>query len=285
MNTNPVKSNIIMPNCFAVILAGGENLPRQHLVPKLLRGGRPPQFLRRAGGDFLVNQTRKQVETAFPADKSFITVTEADSKYYEDVLADVPPQNLIIQPQDDGTTFEILYTAMRFAKVDPRTVLAFFPMDFSASDDKLFINQVEAACLAVKQKPRLILMGIEPENSDPQMDWIEIDQQKSADSDFKLWKILHFWDNPAALSDEQIERGRLLLKRSVKIGTTSTFLRKIRRAAPDIYARFAAIQSKIGTSEEEKAIRDVYYAHLSLTDFSNISLTLDIKIFSNMVVN
>jgi mannose-1-phosphate guanylyltransferase len=257
-----------MPNCFAVILAGGEGLPRQGLIPKLLRGQRPPQFLKKAGEDFLINQTRELVATAFPAQKTFITVTETDSKYYEDVLADVPPRNLIVQPQDDGTTFEILYTAMRFAKVDPRAVLFFFPMDFSTSDDKTFIAHVESACSAVRQKPQLILMGIEPETSDSEFDWIEIDQSKSIDPGFKLWRILNFWHKPSALSDDQLKRSKFLLNRSILIGTASTFLKKIRRATPDIYARFAAIQSKIGTSEEEKAIRNIYYAHLSQSDFS-----------------
>ena len=257
-----------MSNCFAVILAGGEGLPRQGLIPKSLRGQRPPQFLKKAGEDFLINKTRELIETAFPADKTFITVTETDSRYYEDVLADVPPQNLIVQPQDDGTTLEILYTAMRFAKVDPGAVLVFFPMDFSTSDNKAFIRQVESACSAVSEKPQLILMGIEPETSDSEFEWIEIDQSKSIDPGFKLWRILNFWHNPSALSDDQLESGKFFLNRSVMVGTASTFLRKIKRAAPDIYAKFAAIQSKIGTSEEEKAIRNVYYAHLSQSDFS-----------------
>ena len=265
INCHP-KFNI--SNCFAVILAGREGLPKQMLIPKSLRGQRPPQFLRKAGEDFLINQTRERIEAGFPSNKIFLTVTERHSRYYEDVLADVPPRNLIVQPQDDGTTFEILNVAMRFAKVDPRAVLVFFPMDFSTSDEKTFFAQVESACLTVRRKPQLILMGVEPETSDSQFDWIEIDQSKSIDPGFKLWRILNFWHRHSVLPDDELESGRFFINSSVMIGTASTFLRKIKRAVPDVYAKFAAIQSRIGTSEEEKAIRDVYYAHLSQSDFS-----------------
>ncbi len=264
-NHNP-KFNV--SNCFAVILAGGDGLEKQMFVPKRLRGQRPPQFLRRADEDFLINQTRKRIAEAFPSDKIFLTLTESHSRYYEDILADVPPRNLIVQPQNDGTVFEILYAAMSLAKVDPHAVIAFFPMDFSTSDDKAFFSQVESACFVVRRKPQLILMGVEPETSNSQFDWIEIDQSKSVDPGFKLWRILNFWHNPSVFPEDKFESGKFFINSSVMIGTASTFLRKIKRAVPDIYAEFAALESKIGTSEEKKVIREVYYANFSETDFS-----------------
>jgi hypothetical protein len=55
---------------------------------------------------------------------------------------------------------------------------------------------------------------------------------------------------------------------SVMVGTASTFLRKIRRAAPDVYERFSEARSKIGTSGEARAVEKAYYSNHRDTDFS-----------------
>jgi hypothetical protein len=54
----------------------------------------------------------------------------------------------------------------------------------------------------------------------------------------------------------------------VMVGTISTFLRKIRRAAPEIYESFIAAESKIGTPGEAFAMRRIYYGNYAASDFS-----------------
>ena len=52
------------------------------------------------------------------------------------------------------------------------------------------------------------------------------------------------------------------------VGTPSTFLRKIRRAAPDVWERFSLAAERIGTASEQRAVRAAYYSQYAYTDFS-----------------
>lgn len=253
---------------WAVILAGGEGLPRRHLIPQWMRGKRPTHFTRKPGEEIVVNKTRKQIALAFPPERTLFAVTESHSRYYEKVLADAPAENLIVEPQDDGTTFAVLYSVIRLAKMKPGAMVAFFPPDFQAADAGYFMSRVGKAFDAARLQPKLILLGIEPENADDGREWIEPDSV-AVNAALDVWQVRGFWDNPTpAQAQELMNRGGLRHS-SVMVGTVSTFLRKISRASPQIFARFARARTKIGTPDEETAIRSVYHGNFSDTDFSH----------------
>lgn len=52
------------------------------------------------------------------------------------------------------------------------------------------------------------------------------------------------------------------------VGMPATFLRKIRRAAPEIYERFSLAAERIGTISEQRAVQAAYYSQYPYTDFS-----------------
>lgn len=177
---------------WAVILAGATDPAGNGVKPAWFRGQRPKYFCRTPGSDFVINHTRKQTALVFPPEKTLFVVTRDHLSYYDEVLADVPPKNLIVQPQDDGSVFAVLYAAMRLKRINPSAVLAFFPADFQAADTRQFMSRVESAIAAVRSQPQLILLGTKAEKPDTRREWIELDPAAPVNENFNVWRVRRF---------------------------------------------------------------------------------------------
>lgn len=278
ISTNFSKSSITSPalrmtrcdsnNAWAVILAGGDGLPRRSLVPSYLRGQRPRHFCRTADSDFIINQTREQVSLAIPRERIMFAVSENHLRYAEEVLEDVPSKNIIVEPQDDGTTFAMLYSLLRIRKEDPNAVVVFFPPDLSVPDPRAFMARVQDAIGAVQHQPKLILLGIEPTTPDTHREWIEPDLSAAIHEDLNVWPVLGLTRTVSKSEARELMQCGGLWNSSVIVGKVSTFLAKIRRAKPALYARFKAAEPKIGTPGEAMAMRRIYYENYTESDFS-----------------
>lgn len=261
---------------WAVILAGGDGSRLLPLTRKINGDERPKQFCSFFGTGTLLDETRRRVKLGFPPIKTVFVLTKKHESYFSNALADVPPSNLVIQPKNIGTAPAILYSLLRLEQSNPVASVAFFPSDHYFSDNSIFISYVEIAFDAVRsQSDSIILLGIEPESPDEEYGWIE-PEITATNKTQNLWNVRCFWEKPApALARELLSRG-CLWNSFVMVGKVSTFLKMIQSAAPELYRKFAAVKSKLCTSEEETAIKTLY-ENLPESNFSKEVLTARAK--------
>jgi len=255
-------------NCRAIVLAGGHDFSSGGLVPAGLRMQRPKHFCRTPGSEIVINKARKQIEKLFSPQNVIFVVTEDHERYYKEVLSDVKSENLIVQPQDDGTTTAILYAALRMAITNPSAILAFFPADFHAPDEFEFMRRVESACAFARREPNLILLGVKSGVAETKNDLIEPDPSAPVDKNFGVWRVRRFVSGATNEQMRELTNNGALASSSVMVGTPSTFLRKISRAAPDLWDRFSLAAKRIGTASEQRAVRAAYYSQYAYTHFS-----------------
>lgn len=249
---------------WAVILAGGDGSRLLPLTRKITGDERPKQFCSFLGTGTLLDETRRRVELGFSPVKTMFSLTEKHECYYNNLLRDVPPRNLVVQPKNIGTAPAILYSLLRLEKSNPAASVAFFPSDHYFSDNKIFISYIEIAFDAVRLQPEsVILLGIKPEDADEEYGWIEPEKSTTQN----LWNVRCFWEKPApALAQELLSRG-CLWNSFVMVGRVSAFLKMIRNSAAELYGKFDAVKSKLHTQEEATAIR-MLYENLPETNFS-----------------
>lgn len=275
VSKDPTDTNVNLRSCptdqgnvWAVILAGGDGLPRTSRVPSYRRGQRPRQFSRTANTDFIINQTRDWISGAISPERTLYTVSYEHLRYAHDVLDDVPDENIIVEPKDDGTVFAMLYSLLRLREKDPFATVVFLPADVSTPDGDGFLAGVRDAIEAVRQVPTLTLLGVEPATPDTDREWIEPDLSVPIHNSLNLWRVLGFKDRVSRQeANELFDRGGLW-NSNVVVGTIPTFLRKIRRAKSHIYDAFVAAAPRIGTPAEFVAIQRVYYENSTESDFS-----------------
>ncbi len=261
---------------WAVVLAGGDGARLLPLTRLIAGDERPKQFCSIFAGATLLDQTLRRAALAVRRDRTMVVVTRAHERFYlaSAVLAGVPPDNLIVQPGNQGTAPAILYSLLRLAARAPEARVAFFPSDHYFSDEKKFLSYVEAAFEAVEFCPELVtLLGITPEGAEVDYGWIEPAQQVLGQSSFALYQVRRFWEKPALrLAGTLMKRG-CLWNSFVMVGRVQTFLQMIRRATPRLYGGFTAIQPYLHTEAEEREVRAMY-SYLPSTNFSQQVLAL-----------
>jgi mannose-1-phosphate guanylyltransferase len=118
-------------NCWAIILAGGEQRIAPDLHCSIAGEKTPKQFSHTVDGQSLIEQTRRRVEMAIPKDQIFYTLNHSDERCYVPLLFDALLARLVVQPLNRGTAPAILYALMRLGLVDPNARVALFPCDRS----------------------------------------------------------------------------------------------------------------------------------------------------------
>jgi mannose-1-phosphate guanylyltransferase len=96
-------------------------------------------------------------------DHQAIVVSRAHERYFGDLVRDVPPGRLIVQPENRGTAPGVLYPLIHVTELAGDVPLAILPSDHYVSDDHAFMAYVPAAVEVVRLHPDLVvLLGIEP---------------------------------------------------------------------------------------------------------------------------
>ena len=106
-------------NRCAIILAGGDGRRLSEVTRRITGDATPKQFCPVIGSTPLVGQTCLRVSLAIDEDRIFAVVTRAHERHYRDLLKDILPENLVIQPENRGTAPAILYALLRLYKAAP----------------------------------------------------------------------------------------------------------------------------------------------------------------------
>jgi mannose-1-phosphate guanylyltransferase len=266
--TRNYSTRTILDDRWAIILAGGDGSRLLPLTRKITGDERPKQFCRIIGKGTLLDETRQRVAGTFPSTKTMFVLTEKHKRFYDDILTGVPGKNLVVQPENAGTAPAILYSLLRLERSDPAALVAFFPSDHYFSDNRAFMSEVEYAFDCARSlRDSIILLGIEPDSPDEEYGWIEPNPAFSLGETMGVSPVRRFWEKPTrAIAAQLIKRG-CLWNSFVMVGTVFSFLRMIRLATPELYMKFAAVRSELGTPGEEEVVRNLY-AGLSESNFS-----------------
>jgi mannose-1-phosphate guanylyltransferase len=250
---------------YAVILAGGDASRLMPLSRRITGRPVPKQFCPIIGGHSLLAQTRRRIAHRFSPKRTLIVLTRHHEEFYGNQVRDVPPSNLIIQPDNRGTAAAIFYAMMRLAKLDPDSVAAVFPSDHYVSDDRRFMLHMELAIEMAQVRPaQLALVGIKPDRAETEFGWIEPGERLGQS---KLFTVRRFWEKPSNTLADRLWKQGCLWNSFMMAGTVRSFLTSTARALPELKRAFAFAWPALETPREALAI-DGVYAQLPSRDFS-----------------
>lgn len=251
----------------AIILAGGEGTRLRDLTHKIAGHDVPKQFCRIVGETTLLEQTLQRAALVVPPGRTLTVVTRAHERFYRPLLRGVPEQNLVVQPENRGTSAAIIYSLLRLATISPAASVAFFPSDHHVDDDTEFMCHVNLAFEAVKERPELtVLLGIAPNEAEVAYGWIEPARPVSPKY-APIARVLRFWEKPSReVAKDLLARG-CLWNSFVMVARISTLLGLFMMAMPELYAAFTAIRASLGTVFEEMIVKALY-GDLHPADFS-----------------
>jgi mannose-1-phosphate guanylyltransferase len=254
-------------NRAAIILAGGDGTRLAELTRRVDGVHVPKQFCALLGEVSLLHQTRKRVSLSVPPERVSFVLNKDHERFFSPLLADVSPQNLIIQPQNRGTAPAILYSLLRLAESAPRASVLLMPSDHYVGDEAALMKHVDLAFAAVEQHPQLtVLVGIAPDEPETAYGWIE-PASATGMGQRKTLPVRRFWEKPSRDVARELMAKGCLWNSFMMVSQLPTLLGLFILAMPELYASFSKVRPSLGTLFEEQ-IFGRFYRRLRPSDFS-----------------
>jgi mannose-1-phosphate guanylyltransferase len=189
-----MKAYATNQNRHAIILAGDDGTRLSEVTRRITGDAAPKQFCPMIGDTSLLEQTRLRVSLVADQDRILTVLNRAHERYHRDLVNDILPENLVIQPANRGTAPAILYALMRLSKVARDAYVALFPSDHFVSDDREFMRHVDLAFDAIESRAEMtVLLGITPHAVESGYGWNEAGELVAEHA--PLFRVRRFWEN------------------------------------------------------------------------------------------
>jgi mannose-1-phosphate guanylyltransferase len=223
---------------WAILLAAGDGNRVRSLTSDAEGAPVPKQFWSWGGHGSLMRQTIGRAAGLVPLNRIVPVVASQHRQWWERDLADLPPENIVIQPQNKGTAAGILLPFMHIVRRDPLARFLVLPCDhFVENEDLLREALVAGLEVSLKHSDRVVLLGMQPEASDPEYGWIV--PEGSLDEGAAR-RVSTFIEKPDRDTAQSLARRGGLLNSLILVASARALLQVYDRAAPQLVARFVS---------------------------------------------
>jgi len=159
---------------WAVVLAAGDGTRLRELTTGPDGECVPKQFCSVDGGPTLLRRAVSRGVSLAGRERTTAVVARDHQRWWSSQLADLPPENLIVQPCNRGTACGLLLPLLTILRRDPDATLIVLPSDHVVADEDVLAEAVQRACRAVQDglDSSLILLGVEPDRIDEGYGWV-----------------------------------------------------------------------------------------------------------------
>jgi mannose-1-phosphate guanylyltransferase len=241
-------------NTWAVVLAAGDGTRLSSLTTNRSGVPVPKQYCSLLGGATLLEDALQRAEAIVPQERIVTIVARHHERWWRGLHHSLGDR-IVVQPANRGTGHGILLALLTVLERDPDARIVFLPSDHYVRDEHTLADALERA-VAAQVGDELILLGITPEEADPELGYIVQGSREERGT-----RLVHrFVEKPEAW----------LARRLVDVGSLwNSFIFVARGAA--LVALFAERRAEL-VEQMRAAIRagaiDDLYASLQDFDFS-----------------
>jgi mannose-1-phosphate guanylyltransferase len=254
----------IRQRTWALVLAAGDGTRLATLTTDASGRSVPKQFCSLNGGRSLLEDAMHRARRIVPRDRLCAIVAADHRRYWQRTLWTLPASNVIVQPRNRGTAHGILLAVLSILERDPLARIVFLPADHYVRDENaLGASLREAATLLTRNPDGLALVGIEPDEADPELGYI-VPGRHLADG---TRAVDRFVEKPEGELARRLLADGALWNSFIFAASGPALLGMIRDKLPesvDAMATAVARDLRLGT---QTAVEGVY-EHLQSTDFS-----------------
>ena len=257
-------------NTWGVVLAAGEGRRLSRLTTSVSGTSIPKQFcsLHPAGPSLVVEALRRGHAVARPSRLCTIVALE-HRRWWSASLAELPGENVIVQPENRGTANGILLPLLHILERDATADIVLLPSDHHVEDESILAGSLRQAVAQLDRHPAdVVVLGIQPTCADTGLGYVVPCRDRAGCALDPSDKVVCFVEKPsAAYASELIRHG----------GLWNSFILAVRAQA--LLAFFEARVPSIVTEMREAVRYDIghpasslatyrLYSQLPILDFS-----------------
>lgn len=157
---------------WCIILAAGSGTRLQELTTF---GGLciPKQYCAVGPGGSLLHRALLRACRLVPVERIVVVVAAHHRLWWSRDLADLAPENIVVQPLDRGTAPGLLLPLLRVMSRDPNATVVVLPSDHHVDDEWVLATAVCSALDAGSAAAdSLQILGVQPEEPDSGLGWV-----------------------------------------------------------------------------------------------------------------
>jgi mannose-1-phosphate guanylyltransferase len=240
---------------YAVIMAGGKGTrfwPRS-------REKRPKQLLNIVGHRSMLQQTIARINNLLPVENVLVVAGEAHGEELRRQLAELPTENIFLEPVGRNTAACIGLAALLVQHRDPSAVMVVLPADHLIADEDLFISTLRAAVVMARKQKALITLGIRPASPETGYGYIEAGDQVDNAQEHKFYKVTSFHEKPAVKrAKHYLEKGNFFWNSGMFVWQAEAILAEMKNYLPGLYADLHRLKPFLGAGGLDREISHIY---------------------------
>lgn len=265
--TRPTPSSLPARPRWSIVLAGGEGTRLRDYVERRFGEVRPKQYCAFSGRRSMLQHTVDRGAFLAAPDRTVTVVAAEHTRWAGPQLAERGGE-LIVQPASRDTAPGV-YLPMCWVRARaPEAVVYVLPSDHFVQPERRFLDVVASAGqVATAQPDKLVLVGVVPDEVEPEYGYIESTAGHSG-----VGAVTRFVEKPTReVAAAAISRGAMW-NTMVMAGTVEAFWRAGRETLPEMMECFDRLVEAIDTPAERPTL-DAIYRRMPRANFSHDVLT------------
>jgi mannose-1-phosphate guanylyltransferase len=169
----PARRYLNASNVWAVVLAGGDGSRLRSLTIAPDGQSVPKQYCSLQGGASLLEETLQRAEGVTHRQRTLTVVAAQHRHWWQEPLRSAPRNNIIVQPENKGTGPGLLLPLLHIAERDANATVVILPSDHFVQNETVLARALkQASQLARVDRRHLYLLGLVPEEIDPELGYI-----------------------------------------------------------------------------------------------------------------
>ena len=239
---------------YGVIMAGGLGT---RLWP-LSRQKFPKQLLPVRKGKSLLQLAFDRLLGVLPAERIYVCTAEAHRQAVLDNLPQLPPENLLGEPEPRDTATAVGFPAAVLHKKDKDAVFTIVTADHVIEPVEIFQQCMRTAFDTLKASPKLLVtFGIVPTHGHTGLGYIQ--RGEPLGDGQGVYHVLAFKEKPdKPTADRYVESGRFYWNSGMFVWRADTVLEQLAAHLPQSYQGLTKIANAWGTPDQQKVLQDAY---------------------------
>jgi mannose-1-phosphate guanylyltransferase len=251
---------------WAVVLAAGDGTRLARLTTDEHGNAVPKQFCSLDGGHSLLHEALQRARQVAPRERVCTIVAAHHRRYWQSALWATPRANVIVQPRNAGTANGILLATLKILERDPLARIVFLPADHFVRDEAALAGSLREVANELTRNPQeLLLLGIEPEEADPELGYI-VPAAHMKDSALRV--VERFVEKPEPALARSLLRHGALWNSFIFAAQGAALLGMIRGAFPENVERLETAIARDARLGARSIALDEAYEDLPAQDFS-----------------